>query len=177
MCKTIPINLRLLDRIFAYTRLALLQFPYNSYMFSSIYYMLCFWKITNNKLYDDISNKRLTVIELFKMLENVFCIEIREQENERYAQPRISWVIAETLVCYDKTNLNGRWDSKKELQGTKTDDSKEILDFKLPTSIIDKDNLNEALTWYTNHSYEARGAGLGFIFKRINLLDNFALNR
>jgi hypothetical protein len=177
MCKTIPINLRLLDRIFAYTRLALLQFPFNSYMFSSIYYMLCFWKITNNKLYDDICNKRLTVIELLKILENVFRIEIREQEKEGYAQPRISWVIAETLVCYDNTSLNGRWDSKKELQGTKTDDSKEILDFKLPTSIIDKDNLNEALTWYTNHSYDARGAGLGFIFKRINLLDNFALNR
>lgn len=177
MCRTANVNLRLLDRIFAYTRLALLQFSYNSYLLSSIYYMLCFWKITNSKLYNDISTKNITIAELLKELEDVFRIEILAQSNDRYRDLKISWAIAEMLVCYDNTSINESYNSRKELNGTKITEKNEELDFNLPVSILDKDELNQALTWYSNRSYDARGYGLGFIFKRINLLDNFVISR
>ena len=69
LCKGLNVNLRQMDRIFAYSRLILTQFNYNDNIQADIYFLLCFWKVMDVEFYNQLANKEFTVQVLLTVLE------------------------------------------------------------------------------------------------------------
>ena len=95
MCKELNINLRQMDRIFAYSRLALMQFGSRTYLLPDIYFMLCFWKVMDSQFYNQISKKAFTVQEfLMKLEDKLPPAFFRKEEEYCYSSSSTVYLIA-----------------------------------------------------------------------------------
>lgn len=54
-------NLRQIERVFAYARLALMQFKENNFVLPDIYFLLCFWKVMNPDFYNKIRKRNCQI--------------------------------------------------------------------------------------------------------------------
>lgn len=171
MCEAMNVNLRQMDRVFAYSRLALMQFASNTYLLPDIYFMLCFWKVVDPSFYNQISNKAYTVQELLSKLEEKLPISLFQNENH-YRTRSIVFVIACLLYCYDITGA-GDYPNKRTLESVKNETTGKN-EFNIQSKIIDKETLNDALDWYYQGRSENTRYGLRFIFQRIDLLRSFS---
>lgn len=171
MCEEMNVNLRQMDRIFAYSRLALMQFASNTYLLPDVYFMLCFWKVMDPLFYNQISNKAYTVQELLSRLEEKLPKSIFQSDNH-YHTRNIVFVIACLLYCYDITGA-GDYPNKRTLECVKNETTGKN-EFKIQSKIIDKETLDDALDWYYQGRSENTRYGLRFILQRIDLLRSFS---
>ena len=171
MCGEMNVNLRQMDRIFAYSRLALMQFASNTYLLPDVYFMLCFWKVVDSSFYNQISNKAYTVQELLSKLEEKLPISLFQNENH-YHTRNIVFVIACLLYCYDITGA-GDYPNKRTLESVKNEKTGKN-EFNIQSKSINKETLDDALDWYYQGRSESTRYGLRFIFQRIDLLRSFS---
>ena len=174
MCKEMNVNLRKMDRIFAYSRLALMQFGPTTYLLPDIYFMLCFWKVVDSQFYDQISKKAFTVQELLQKLEEKLPTAFfRKEDDYFYSSSNMVYVIACLLYCYDITGTGER-PIASTLEGIMNESTKKN-EYKIQSKYFKKEELNEALDYYKRgHSGEYR-LGLRFILQRIELLNSFTI--
>lgn len=174
MCKELNINLRQMDRIFAYSRLALMQFGLRTYLLPDIYFMLCFWKVAYPQFYNQISKKVFTVQELLQKLEEKLPTAFFRKEGDYfYSSNNMVYVVACLLYCYDITGTGER-PVASTLEGIMNESTKK-KEYKIQSKYFKKEELNEALDYYKGgHSEECRH-GLRFILQRIELLHSFSV--
>lgn len=164
-------NLRQIDRIYAYTRLALMQFKEKTYLMPDIFFLLCYWKIMNYQFYDKIKNKEFSIQQLLSELENALPTNLLKGDTSHYENRQIYYTIASLLYCYDITNPNG-YTERPSLKGVKTNpDNKN--DYNLNSRYLRKDEFSEALDFYYTRYSEKHSNGLNFLFQRIDLLNSF----
>ena len=160
LISTSNLDLRTTDKIFAHTRLALLGFNQNNYIVPDVFFMLCYLKIANNKLYSKIINEQLTTQELLNELENFFpkVLLVMDDYNSEWRQ--MTYAIASFVFMYTLDN-NGR-----EREHIITSNKEKAC--TLQTKHLDPKTFGEAISWY----YEKRHEGeipLQHLTKKIEL--------
>lgn len=167
------LSLRTTDKIFAYSRLALLEFASNTYLIPDVFFLLCFWKITSPDFYNAIRYHRITVQQLLEEVENTFPASIlKVTDNDyNYKGRRFIFTIASLLRSYniESGQMVEKTFVEKKVEG------KEELEFPITCKVIDKSILNKALIDCRHDSIRLR-KGLTFIFERIELLNTFEIN-
>lgn len=172
MCKELNINLRQMDRIFAYSRLALMQFGSRTYLLPDIYFMLCFWKVMDSQFYNQISKKAFTVQEFLMKLEDKLPPAFFRKEEEYYSSSNMVYVVACLLYCYDITGTGDR-PVASTLKAIHNESSKKN-EYNIQSKYFEKDELNEALDYYMRRYAEEARNGLRYILNRIELLHSFS---
>ena len=159
------VSLRTVDKVFAISRLVLMECSKGAYLFSGVFFLLCYWKIVDFEFYDNIKKHRYDIKELLSEIENRFSHNILDgtsRENNIYSNSLI-WAIGLLICQYDATG-----------NGQKYENGSSVSIFPIDCKIIDKKNLNMAINYYSkNHHYNK---SLKNTFGRIDLLDNFSLN-
>jgi hypothetical protein len=173
MCKELNINLRQMDRIFAYSRLALMQFGPRTYLLPDIYFMLCFWKVMDSQFYNQISKKAFTVQEfLMKLEDKLQPAFFRKEEEYYYSSSNMVYVVACLLYCYDITGTGDR-PVASTLKAIHNESTKKN-EYNIQSKYFEKDELNEALDYYMRRYAEEARNGLRYILNRIELLHSFS---
>ena len=172
MCKELNINLRQMDRIFAYSRLALMQFGSRTYLLPDIYFMLCFWKVMDAQFYNQISKKAFTVQEFLMKLEDKLPPAFFRKEEEYYSSSNMVYVVACLLYCYDITGTGDR-PVASTLKAIYNESTKKN-EYNIQSKYFEKDELNEALDYYMRRYAEEARNGLRYILNRIELLHSFS---
>lgn len=167
LCEESQSNLRQIDRIFAYSRLGLMQVRPSDDLMPQIYFLLCFWKIVNDDFYNSIKNKEFTVQELLTKLEEnlprALCLD-------GYPYFGIH-AIASFLYCYDKTKIN---DASHTIDLDPITDENGSVDYRLKTRYINIESLNQKLNSISRSSNPYH-SGLRSIFERVDLLNSFQM--
>ena len=172
MCKELNINLRQMDRIFAYSRLALMQFGSRTYLLPDIYFMLCFWKVMDSQFYNQISKKAFTLQEFLMKLEDKLPPAFFRKEEEYYSSSNMVYVVACLLYCYDITGTGDR-PVASTLKAIHNESTKKN-EYNIQSKYFEKDELNEALDYYMRRYAEEARNGLRYILNRIELLHSFS---
>ena len=159
-------NLRQMEKVFAYSRLVLMQFSTNQSLNSDAYFLLCFWKVMKPDFYNQIKNKELSVQELLSALENMFKKFILQGHDNRI---RLTYIIANVIHEYDYTTLIG-YKANPTLIPIENSINN-THEYGLVCKILKNEDLNQALDFYYIGQYVCDG--LSQIFKRIDLLENF----
>lgn len=174
MCKEMNVNLRKMDRIFAYSRLALMQFGPTTYLLPDIYFMLCFWKVVDPQFYNQISKKAFTVQELLQKLEEKLPTAFFRKEGDYfYSSNNMVYVVACLLYCYDITGTGER-PVASTLEGI-TNESTKKNEYNVQSKYFKKEELNDALDYYMKRHTEETRLGLRFILQRIELMRSFSI--
>ena len=174
MCKEMNVNLRKMDRIFAYSRLALMQFGPTTYLLPDIYFMLCFWKVVDPQFYNQISKKAFTVQELLQKLEEKLPTAFFRKEGDYfYSSNNMVYVVACLLYCYDITGTGER-PVASTLEGI-TNESTKKNEYNVQSKYFKKEELNDALDYYIKRHTEETRLGLRFILQRIELMRSFSI--
>lgn len=167
------INLRLANKIFAYTRIVLNEFSITSKIPTDLLFLLCFIKITNQALYERISKGEFTIQGLIDVLETELPNGIFNPEPYSVTDRRMCWALAALILRYNYTS-NG-YKREQEFAGKKVED-KGYLEFPVSTKIINKDVLDQALSdCSSNRRYSNYEYGLNDMLNRINLTSNLQL--
>ena len=167
ICEGLSINLRLVDRIFAYSRLALMQFNSDTYVMPGIYFMLCLWKVTDSMFYNQLKNKEFTIQEVLSKLEEKLPKSMLN-DNNNYNSNIL--VIANFIYCYD-ISTTGYKKQKPTLTIKKTNSTIEC-EPPIQSKYIDNNVLLNALEhYYSNGHFDL--PSLWHIFNRIDLLNHF----
>ena len=171
MCNFSKSNLRQIDRIFSYARLALMQFKANTYILPNIYFMLCFWKIMNPSFYSKLRNVIYTPQELLTELENILPKVFFTNEPSNYNGIHNIYTIAAFIFGYDKTSHpNEQTIHRPTLTST---DSQGNLVFNIKSNFFKKEDFERALYFYYEHYRENIDNGFTYLFQRIDLLKSF----
>lgn len=163
------INLRMTNKIFAYTRLALSSYSLDQYVTPDLFFLLCYFKVTNRKLYNDIKEGQFSLQELLNQVEENLPISIFKSGNRYFSDDNIAYALANLIFKYNYSGVQGiaRDDSFK---GKTLDSNSKKLIFPITPKLISSEKLNEALAYK-----EQRGRynmyGLNSIFNKIDLID------
>ena len=140
------LDLRTTDKIYAHTRLALMGFRQNNYIVPDVFFMLCYLKIANNKLYSKIKNEQLMAQELLNELEDSFPLELLLMDDNNSEWRQMTYAIASFVFMYTLDN-NGR-----ERERLITSNKEKIS--TLQTKHLDLKTFDEALSWYYDKRYQ-----------------------
>lgn len=169
-------NLRQLERIFAYARLALMQFEINNNIIPGIYFLLCFWKVMKPEFYNKIRNKEISNQELLSEIEIMFPKDLLITNNSKIKNRGMYFTIACLIYYYDATSSdiydiqNRTLDFKKNQETGKNE-------YIIKSDILNKELLDEALNWYYEGHHNIYGIyELNFLLDRIDLLGRFVMN-
>lgn len=156
------INLRTTDKIFAHSRLALMEFSESQIVFPQIFFLLCYWKITSYSFYSKIWKHEYSLQNFVYEIENKFPKSIFEGDQSR----NFIFILGSLIYFYNDNENNplliiGR-DNKPNL--------------RFDSRVMDKNLLIYAIHSYSRNSVMAMYPNtLENILKRIELLDNFAV--
>lgn len=168
-------SLRQLERVFAYARLALMQFASNTYVIPDIYFLLCFWKVMEPEFYRGIRNKEYTNQNLLTKVENVLPDALLVTDKHQIKNRGMYYTIASLIYCYDTTSteINGLGNASLEL---KKNEKTGMVEIDIETNKLEKDLFQKALKCYYNNSSDNQyNYGLNFLFNRIDLLEKFTI--
>lgn len=171
--ETAQTSLRQLERVFAYARLALMQFSSNTYVIPDIYFLLCFWKVMNPEFYRGIRNKKYSNQELLTKVENVLPEALLVTDKHQIKNRGMYYTIASLIYCYDTTSIeiNGLVKASLELE---KNEKTGMVEINIETNKLEKDLFQKALKCYYNNSSDNQyNYGLNFLFNRIDLLEEF----
>ena len=167
------INLRLANKIFAYTRIVLQEFSITSKIPTDLLFLLCFIKITNQTLYERISRAEFTIQGLIDVLETELPNGIFNSDPYSVTDRRMCWALAALILRYNYTSNGIK--REQEFTGKKMQD-KGYLEFPVSTKIINKDVLDQALSdCSSNRRYSDYEYGLNDMLSRINLTSNLQI--
>ncbi len=100
------LDLRTTDKIFAHSRVALSGFNLTSYIIPDIFFILCFFRVTNYDLYRNLLNEKLSLQDLLAKLEEYLPTELLKKNNNNVTWRQMTYAIA-FLICIYSINENG----------------------------------------------------------------------
>lgn len=163
------LNLRMTNKIFAYTRLALSGYSLDQYVFPDLFFLLCYFKVTNRKLYDDIKEGQFSLQELLNQVEQHLPSTIFKSDNRYFTEHNIAYALAGLIFKYNYSGVQGipRDDSFK---GKAVNDNPKDLVYPITPKLISREKLYDALA-YKEQRDRYNMYGLKSIFNKIDLID------
>ena len=157
------LDLRTTDKIYAHTRLALMTFAKNSYIIPDVFFLLCYLKIANANLYNQIASEKFTAQELLTELENTLSANLFNKDDYNSDWRQMAYSLAQFVLMYT-LNDNG---IEREHIVDKKDSKKNTLAPKQ----LDKKTFDEALEWYHGRIHNGV-VPLRYLIKKIELEQN-----
>jgi len=154
------IDLRTADKIFAHTRLALMEFGKNSYIVPDVFFLLCFLKIVNPTLYHNIVDEKYSAQQLLNELEIFFPQELLVTDDYNSSWRKMTYTMASFIFMYILD------DNAHEREHIIT--SNDGKTNNLNTKYLDAKTFGDALSWYYGKRYQGE-IPLRFITQRIEL--------
>ena len=165
------LSLRTIDKIFAHSRLALREFKPGYYSFPNIFFLLCYWKITDSEFYNNIKIHKYNLQQLIVEIENgnKFPSDILNGKPNEYNRKSFSLIFALGTFIY-KYNINKDGHPYEDISISKNEQSNEFT-FSANCNIISKTIIDKSIAFCNESSFYS--SGLENIFSRIELLNNF----
>lgn len=167
------VNLRLANKIFAYTRIVLQTYSINSIFPADLLFLLCYIKITTPILYERIRKGEFTIQGLIDILEVELPNGLFNPEPHSFADRHLCWAIAALMLRYNYTSRGIQ--REKDFKG-KVVENKSYQEFPVQTKKLNKQILDEALSYCSsNHRESYYEYGLKDMLDRIDLMSNLQL--
>lgn len=166
------INLRLTNKIFAYTRIVLQEYSIHSAFPTDLLFLLCFIKITNPNLYKRIQSGEFTIQKLINTLEDELPQGLFNKDPYPFTMRHLCWVVATLILRY---NYSSRGILREKNFEEEIIDEQGNREFPIQTQKFDKEELNNALSYYKNNLYSDYDLGLKDMLDRIDLTCNLQL--
>lgn len=141
-------NLRLANKVFAYTRLVLHGYSSGANIPHDTLFLLCFLKVTNPKLFADIKTGVFSIQELVTQLEEQLPPGLFSVDTDMFTPEHTSWAIAGLIAYYSYASRGIERDPA--FKGQPVDKSNE-LSFPIKTTKLPLELLNRALTYTFKH--------------------------
>ena len=163
------INLRLANKIFAYTRIVLQGFPITSRVPADLLFLLCFIKITNPNLYTRIQDEEFSIQGLIDILENELPKGLFNSEPFSFKQHYLCSAVAALILRYNYISRGIPREKDFEEKAINVNGYKK---FPIQTKKLNKQEIDEALSYYTGSHNSSYKYGLKDMLDRINLTSN-----
>lgn len=164
------LSLRTVDKIFAHSRLALREFKSESYSFPNIFFLLCYWKITDPEFYNNIRIHKYNLQQLTEEIERRFPNDFRSVSQQDELNRKIYYLTFALGTFIYKYNINKDGHIYENIFISKNEQSREPT-FSANCDIISKTIIDKSIAFCMEHSSYSNG--LENIFSRIELLNNF----
>lgn len=167
------VNLRLANKIFAYSRIVLQTYSINSAFPADLLFLLCFIKITNPVLYARIHKGDFSIQGLIDVLEEELPNGLFNPEPYSFTHRHLCWAVAALILHYNYTSRGVQ--REEDFKGTAVED-KGYREFPIQTKKFNKQGLDEALSYYSsNHRESYYEYGLKDMLGRIDLTSNLRI--
>jgi len=162
------LDFRTADKIYAHTRLVLMEFDTNKHIYPNVFFLLCYLKIVNSDLYYKIFNRKYKLQELLDEIENFFPLELLEK-TEEYDSPSVVMTptIASLILMY---NLDEDGVEQINLRDIDGDNQPSIK-----TKHIDSKTFYDIITW--NYNQRSRIVPLSYILKKIEIQEKIQFDK
>lgn len=100
------LTLRQTEKLFAYTRLTLISFQTNNYLFADLFFLIAFIKSFETEFYQNLKQRNFAIQELSDKMNSVFAENFRLEQISKYSQSFTS-AIAKLLFFYNNDNIRG----------------------------------------------------------------------
>ena len=159
------IDLRTMDRIFAYSRLVVSQLGTNKRQVVDLIFLLCYLRIVDSEFYKDLCNRKYNLQELVYKFEEYFPNSLMDSKGENYFENHsFTYTLGNLLLFYNYNGHEYYDDSFKKL----TNDSEPPLKCRK----FDENKLKEAIVCSINQNISYIYSFME-ITKKIELLDHF----
>lgn len=152
-------NLRLANKIFAYTRLVLQGYSADTDILFDTLFLLCYIKVTNPILFSNIKNGAYTIQDLIDELEKQLPPGIFSSDTDMFTPRHTAWAIAGLIAYYSYSDRG--IEREPSFKGTPIEGKNNLSSFPLKTTKLKKDLLDEALTYifksHRNYIYSLKG--------------------
>lgn len=152
-------NLRLANKIFAYTRLVLHGYAANTNILYDTLFLLCYLKVTNPILFSNIKNGAYTIQDLIDELEKQLPSGIFSSDTDMFTPRHTAWAIAGLIAYYSYSDRG--IEREPSFKGTPIEGKDNLSSFPIKTKKLNKDLLDEALTYifksHRNYVYGLKG--------------------
>ncbi|MDO5395485.1 MAG: hypothetical protein Q4F07_05925, partial [Bacteroidales bacterium] len=166
-------NLRAINKIMAYSRLAISSFDVRSQLPFDLVFLLCYIKLTNNAVYAAIKNHEYSIQALVDKLEAILPPSLFVEKGYEGYPRSAAWAIAHLLLAYNYPTRGIA--IEPDFDGIPIDDSK-FLSFPIQTTKLKLELLLEALTYCRQGQDRYFMEGLNHILSRIDLTENISLD-
>lgn len=164
------ISLRAANKIFAYTRLALSGYNLTQHFSADLFFLLCYFKVTNRPLYTQIKNGDFSIQKLLEAMEENLPNAIFNPDDTSFAMHNLSYTVATLLIQY---NYPTRGMAREpNFKGQQNDENSDMI-FPIKCTKFNLAKLNEALTYESKNRYNLYG--LQSAFNKIDLIDSLKL--
>lgn len=161
------LSLRTVDKIFAHTRLTLLGFKENTYLFPDMFFLLCYWKITDTEFYKNIKIHKYSIQQLIDKIEEKIPGSLLSSDKDFEKDSYIIYTVGELINSY---NINKSGDRYEDFIIKPGNDGQLTSQFEC--KVINKAYLAKALKYYSDRT-SMYHENLKYIFNRIELLEHF----
>lgn len=161
-------NLRTANKIFAYTRLALSGYNLTQQFSADLFFLLCYFKVTNKSLYNQIKAGKFSIQELLNEIEKNLPESIFHSD-EIFTMHNISYAVATLLLQYNYSQQRGI-PREAAFKGEQKDPQSQDLVFPIKSKKFDLTKLNEALTYESKQRHNLYG--MQSALNKIDLVDS-----
>ena len=160
------IDFRTADKIYAHTRLVLMEFDIKFPIYPNVFFLLCYLRTVNSELYYNIFNRKYKPQELLDEIENFFPLELLEKKEEYDSPARVMMpTIASLIFMY---NLDENEVEQINLRKKDGDNQPSIK-----TKHIDSEIFYNTIIL----NYNRRHAPLSYILKKIELQEEIKFDK
>lgn len=160
------LDLRTRDKIFAHTRLALMEFAANNYIVPDVFFLLCYLRFANPILYHNIIDEKYTAQQLLDEIEAFIPLELLVMNENNSSWRQITHTIASFTLMYilDDNGIERMTIINRNNKTT-----------SLKPNHMDEKTFNEALFWYYEKLHQGE-IPLRLLTKKIELEQAIILN-
>lgn len=162
------IDFRTADKIYAHTRLALMEFDINNYIIPNVFFLLCYLKIMNHELYYNILNRKYKVQELLNEIEDFLPLELLEKKEEYDSPSRVMTPTIASLILMYNLDENG-------VEQIKLINNNGEKSLSIKTKHIDSEKFYDVITWNYNRHREI--IPLAYTLKKIELQEEIQFDK
>lgn len=137
-------NLRLANKIFAYTRLVLHGYSFNADIPFDTLFLLCYLKVTNAELFSKIKVGAFSIQELVSELEKQLPPGIFSIDTDMFTPRHTAWAIAGLISYYSYSDRG--IEREASFKGEAIEGNNRKLIFPVKTDKLNKELVDEALT-------------------------------
>lgn len=164
------INLRLANKIFAYTRLVLCNYNYGASIDSDTFLLLCYLKVCHASIFDKIKKCEYDIQELVDILETTIPQGVFSNEIDPFTPRHTAFAIAGLISFYRYNEY--RLDRFPNFIGTESADNN-VKTYPISVRYLDSTILNEALDFCDKKNIYKYG--LNTIISKIEIGTNLNL--
>lgn len=154
--------LRMVDRIFSNTRLALRMFSYSNYVHEKMLFILVYLRICKFSVYDKMRHHDYMLQEFANEIENLFPKDMLRYDYETHS---FYYTLALLISCY---NLD---ENERDIETLCKTENGKISQLCISFQYIDEERIKTAIENWRN-DFNGGVIGLKFFFEKIDLLSN-----